>query len=83
MNRHETIYTNSLPPLPESVGTWIRLDRVARQGERVTFKVTYENAAGGQVTHRFNTLRVAVRYYSAVTVRHPHMKPLQGNTVSH
>ena len=81
--RHASVYTHDLPPMPSTVGTWIRLDRIARQGERVLFKVTYENAVGGQVAHRFNSLQLATRYLGALMDQHLHLKALQGGTVSH
>ena len=60
-----SVYTeNNLPSVPDEIGGWIRMDRVAEEGSRTTWRVTYENAVGGSVGYRFNTKRAANAYHA-------------------
>jgi hypothetical protein len=57
------IYTDTnMPDLPAQMGMWARIDRIAPEGSRVTFRVTYENPVGGTVAYRFATMRAANKY---------------------
>jgi hypothetical protein len=78
-----TIHDKNLPPIPDRLGSWVKVDRVAIHDERVTFRVTYENPVGGTVAHRFRTLRRADEYARMTLMRHPHAALLQGRTVTH
>lgn len=74
---------DEIPAVTSGIGTWVRIDRVARHEERVTFRVTYENQVGGTVAHRFRTLRKAQEFTSLILRLYPRAAQLQGRTVTH
>ncbi len=80
--KHQPTLT-ALPDVPTTIGTWVRVDRVARHEERVTFRVTYETPVGGTVAHRFSTQRLATEYVKALLGTNPWAAVHEGRTVTH
>lgn len=73
----------ALPDVPPTIGTWVRVDRVARHEERVTFRVTYETCQGGTVVHRFSTHRLAITYVESLLKLNAWAAVIPGRTVTH
>jgi hypothetical protein len=78
---NETIKTYVLPTA-DMLGNWIKLDRLEfRDSKKIAWRVTWENAVGGEVAERFKTRESARSYIELLCAVKPLLSIFPGRDI--